>query len=558
MSSEVTGSREVTGSSENRTLWTGGRIFTSAEPAWAEALVVDGDRLAFVGSAVEAARVAGEDAEVVELAGRFVAPGFVDGHGHVLMTGEAEGRAHLASARDLAGIQRRVRDWADTHPGAPRVLGRSWLFAAVPDGRPTRQMLDEVVPDRPVYLDANDYHSVWVNSAALAELGVTRETADPVGGRIAREPGSGEPTGHLDETAVHSIVWPFLASVTTDEDRDRHLAAAVEAYTSTGVTGVVDMAMDADALAAMERADAAGTLAMRVVGHWLMDRPGTTADHLAQVAEAVRLAERWSPGRSPYLRMAGVKFIVDGVIDGCTAAMKAPYADGSNAEPIWDYDALAPVVAAADAAGLQIALHAIGDRAIGIALDALEHAVRANGPRVRRHRIEHLEYTDETDVPRLAVLGVTASMQPVHADPAVQENWRAMLGDFRVERGFPWPEFTDTGATLAFGTDAPTAPHPPLPNMYIAATRRSAVDPSLPPNVPRYALPLADALRHATLDAAWSCFEESARGSLEAGKLADFVVVDSDPFEAGLDALLTARVLRTVVGGREVYAAGPA
>jgi predicted amidohydrolase YtcJ len=147
MSREVTGSGEVRGTADaaggagsaaraQRVLWTGGRIFTSAERAWAEALVVDGDRLAFVGSAVEAARVAGADAEVVELAGRFVAPGFVDGHGHVLMTGEAEGRAHLASARDLAGIQRRVRDWADTHPGAPRVLGRSWLFAAVPDGKP--------------------------------------------------------------------------------------------------------------------------------------------------------------------------------------------------------------------------------------------------------------------------------------------------------------------------------------------------------------------------------------------------------------------------------------
>src|SRR5690606_11213859 len=163
-----------------------------------------------------------------------------------------------------------------------------------------------------------------------------------------------------------------------------------------------------------------------------------------------------------------------------TAAMLEPYANGTNADPIWEYDALAPVVAAADAAGLQVALHAIGDRAVRVALDALAHAVEVNGPRPRRHRIEHLEYVDPADVPRLARLGVMASMQPVHADPAVQENWRAMLGDHRIDRGFAWPEFLDAGARLALGTDTPTAPYEPLRNMYVAATRRSAIDPTLP------------------------------------------------------------------------------
>jgi predicted amidohydrolase YtcJ len=198
-----------------------------------------------------------------------------------------------------------------------------------------------------------------------------------------------------------------------------------------------------------------------------------------------------------------------------------------------------------------VALHAIGDKAIRIALDALEHAAEVNGPRPRRHRIEHLEYTDPADVPRLARLGVTASMQPVHADPAIQDNWRAMLGDSRVDRGYPWPEFTDAGAPLAFGTDTPTAHYHPLRNMYVAATRRSAIDPALSPNVPRYALPLADAIRHATADAAWSCLAAD-RGRLEAGLLADLVVLDRDPFTEGPQALLDAQILRTVVGGRTV------
>jgi predicted amidohydrolase YtcJ len=536
----------MTGSAEHTSVYRGAAVVTGLDSPPAQALAVRGDRLLHVGTEAEALALAGASAEVVDLDGGLVLPGFVDAHTHVLMTGDALTRAHLRDAHDLGEVQRRVREWAEAHPEAPRVLGQGWLFSAVPGGRPTREMLDAVCPDRPVYLDANDYHSVWMNSRALAEVGIRRETPDPVGGAIARDPVTGEPTGHVDETAMQELVWPFLASSRTDADRDQHLDAALSAYAAAGITGVVDMAVDEHGLATMARAHDAGRLPVRIVGHWFMERAGDTTDHLAQVATAARLAQAH---RSPWFRMTGVKFVVDGVIDGCTAALKAPYSNGALPEPIWDLDTLAPAVAAADAAGLQIAIHAIGDQAIGIALDALELAVERNGARPRRHRIEHLEYTDAADVPRLARLGVTASMQPVHADPAVQENWRAMLGDARVERGYPWAEFTDSGARLAFGTDAPTAPHFPLSNLYIAATRRSALDPSLPPNVPRFALTLDDALRHATYDAAWSCCAEDERGLLTGGRLADFTVIDRDPFTEGVDALLEARVLRTVTGG---------
>jgi predicted amidohydrolase YtcJ len=527
-------------------VYTGARVFTASEPAWADAVAVVGDRIVHVGTEADAREAAGAGAEVVELDGGVVLPGFVDGHAHLLMSGAAELRANLHGARDLPEIARRLRAWAGEHPDAPRVLGQGWSFSAVPGGVPTRQLLDAIVPDRPAYLDAADYHSEWVNSAALRELGITADTPDPVGGAIVRD-AAGEATGHLVETAALELVWPYFASIATDADRDAHLAAAMSAYSACGVTGAVDMALDGDALAAMARAERAGTLTVRIVAHWLVSRGGTAADHLAQVAEAARLAERH---RSPRLRVTGIKLIVDGVIDGCTAALSEPYANGTSADPIWEYDALAPVVAAADAAGLQVALHAIGDKAVRIALDALEHAAEVNGPRPRRHRIEHLEYTDPADVPRLARLGVTASMQPVHADPAIQDNWRAMLGDSRVERGYPWPEFVDAGARLALGTDTPTAPYHPLRNMYVAATRRSAIDPALPPNLPRYALPLADAVRHATRDAAWACGADD-RGRLEAGLLADLVVLDRDPFADGPQALLDAQILRTVVGGRQ-------
>ncbi|MFD0904133.1 amidohydrolase [Actinomadura sediminis] len=528
-------------------LYTNGRLFTSdPERPWAEALVVDGDRLAYVGDDASARAHAGPGAAEFDLGGRVVLPGFVDGHAHVLKTGEAQLGVQLTDAADLAEIRRRVRAWADGRPDAPRVLGRGWLYDALPGGEPARWMLDEAVPDRPVYLEANDSHSMWLNSAALAEAGVTRDTPDPVGGRVARDPETGEPTGHLIETAADALVLPLLHKATTDDDRDRALAAAVRGYLSSGVTGAVDMGLDEPALAALVRAERSGRLPLRVAGHWLVQRGGDPDGHLAQVRRAAELAATHRSGR---LRVTGVKFIVDGVIDGCTAAMRDPYADGGNADPIWDADVLAPAVAAADAAGLQVALHAIGDAAVRIALDAIEHAGRVNGPRPRRHRIEHLEYAAQEDIERLARLGVTASMQPVHADPAIRANWNAMLGDARAENGFAWPAMTAAGARLAFGTDAPTAPHPPLPNMFVASTRRSALVPGLPAMEPHLAVPVAEAIVHGTADSAWACRAEHDQGRLRAGLLADFIVLDRDPF-GDPDALLGSDVLLTVVGGR--------
>ncbi len=529
------------------TVWyRGGRVFT-AEPQtpWAQSLVVADGLLRFVGDDAGAARIAG-GAETVDLDGALVLPGFVDAHTHLLGMGEATSQVSLGAATDLADIQERLRAYAAARPDAPRLLGHGWLYPALGGRAPHRDLLDTVVPDRPVYLAANDQHSSWVNSAALAELGIDDSTPDPIGGEIVRDPSTGAATGHLQEMASLGMMRDFLDSTVTDADRDAALAAAFSHYLADGVTAVVDMGLNPDDLATMERAVVGGTLPLRVAGHWLVTPSATPEENLAKVEVAAAHAARLD---SPWLRVAGIKIMVDGVIDSCTAAMRAPFADGSHPGPIWTREALVPVVIAADAAGLQIAMHAIGDEASDIALDALEAALAANGPRDRRHRIEHLETVAPENVERLARLGVVASMQPVHSDPAIQANWRAMLGDDRVERGYPWPEFSNAGAVVAFGTDAPTAPHPPLPNMFIAATRRSAIDPSLPPNLPGYALPLAEALGHATRDAAYACRWDGLTGRLTAGLAADFVVLDADPFVTGPDSLLTTRIARTVVGG---------
>ena len=528
-----------------------GKIFTAADDGWAESIVVENHKLRFVGETVYADILA-PDAEVIDLQGAVVLPGFVDAHTHLVMMGFALQKLDLRDATDLADIQSSIKQFAESNPDAPRLLGRSWLFSALDGGHPTREMIDAVVPDRPVYLDANDVHSVWVNTAALRELGIDADTPDPIGGRIGRDPDTGEATGMLYETAMMLYVWPKLAELASDEDRDAALALAFRHYLEDGVTGAVDMALGADELASLERAlDAGdGTLPLRVAAHWLMTREDNEADNVRQVHDVIELHERV---QGPWLRIAGIKIIIDGVIDSCTAAMKEPYSDGTNAEPIWDLESLIPVVTAADAAGLQIAMHAIGDEASEIGLTALEYAIAANGDIPRRHRMEHLESITRDNVERLARLGIIASMQPVHADPAIQENWQAMLGDYRVNRAYPWPEFTEAGAVLALGSDAPTAPHPPLPNMFIATTRRSAIDPSLAPNLPGYALPLADALAHATRDAAYSCRWEDVTGQLVQGKAADFVVLKQDPFTEGVDSLLTTEIAMTVVAGSVRY-----
>lgn len=534
-------------------------IYTNASILTPEG-VVDSCSFAVNGNLIEEVRPdtatpTTADAEMVDLEGRFVMPGFIDAHTHLLMLGQSLQKVQLRSAKTVEEIQQALRAARAQNPAAPRILGTSWLYSALDGQEPTRQLLDAAIPDIPVYLDANDLHSVWVNSAALVELGITADTPDPIGGTIARNPGTGEATGMLQETAAQQIVWPALARQATDADRDSWLDSAVSHYLASGVTSAVDMAVGDDDLQTFLRAQSRyGTLPLRIKGHWFIHRRATVEENLEQVAHAAELAQEIN---SPALKITGIKLMIDGVIDSCTASMKEPYANGTNADPVWDREALIPVVAAADAAGLQIAIHAIGDEASNIALDALEEAYRLNGPRERRHRIEHLETVTEANVMRLARLGLVASMQPVHADPAVQENWRAVLNDHRIERGFPWTEFTAVGATLALSTDAPTAPYNPLPNMYVATTRKSALDRSLPANFPKYALRLEDALQHATRDAAYSCRAERQEGSIAPGFSADFVVLNANPFHQDLEGLLENGPMTVVVDGVVQYQAAP-
>jgi predicted amidohydrolase YtcJ len=539
------------------TIYVNAVVFTAERDGRTEESFAVTDGVVSAVGSVGDVRATAPGATEVDLGGRFVSPGVIDSHTHLASFGTALGKAQLRDCRTLDDIRERLLRWKEANPEAPRVLGGGWLFDAVGDTHPTAAMLDEVLPDIPVYLDANDLHSTWLNSAALQEAGVDRDTPDPVGGEIARD-SSGEASGLLYETAGRKYAWDFLDSISTLEDRIRSLRRAFTAYLASGVTGVTDMALtepEIEALRTLVARD--GRLPFPVTGHILMIAESDARANLNQVDRATALRDELErSGESEWFRISGVKFIMDGVIDAKTATMCCPYADGSNTDPIWDADRMKPVAAAADAAGLQIAMHAIGDRTSEIAIEVLEYCSAENGSgiRSRRHRIEHLESVTDGTIRRMADLGAVASMQPVHSDPAIMDNWKAVLGDERQERGFPWHKFRESGVPITLGTDAPTAPHEALPNLYIALTGGSSLSPDLAPYHPERAFTPAEALTALTAGGAYAGHMENV-GRIRPGFRANFIELDVNPLDTDPRELLGAEVIATHVHGECAYSA---
>lgn len=487
-------------------------------------------------------------------------PGFVDAHTHLVMLGTSMARIDCLG-KTASDIQQALLAARRADPEAKILLGRSFLFDALGQN-PHKSILDEVVPDIPVMIDAADLHSSWVNSAALEALGIDENTPNPKGGEFERDK-QGKLTGLCLETAVSDVIWPWLGERTTLEQRLSLLKTVFDEYLATGVTGVVDMAMIPEDLNALELYHQRHGLPLRISAHWLVKGDGSDEERAERVREAARQRDRLA-GLAPWLRVVGIKIISDGVVDSCTAYLKEPYYDGSRSEPIWPRDELFKVVQQADALDLQIAVHAIGDAASENALDAFENAIRVNGSRpLRRHRIEHLEVVSQDSIKRITALGVTASLQPVHADPVYVPNWRLMLGeDERCDRAFPWTEYAESMSHVAFGSDAPTAPHHTCPNLYTATTRRSAVNPKLgEPTDPRiksldrFCLPLSTSLRYYTAGAARSVRLEDQCGTLRPGLSADFSILSIDPFRDGLETLREAQegVRETWIQGAKVY-----
>ncbi|KAI0425627.1 amidohydrolase 3 [Xylaria sp. FL1042] len=537
------------------TVFHNGRFFQSGirgeNHSFAECMLVDAaGKIVHVGSSADK-QIRQAEAEGVtknDVDGRIVLPGFIDGHMHLLIMGQSLQKAGLEACKNFEDIRKTLKDFAEAHPSASRILAKGWMNF-MSDGKALASMIDDIDP-RPIFIDSKDLHFTWCNTAALEELGV-QDTPDPEGGKIYRDE-NGKPTGLLAEAAAVTIVWPHIAKVAPMEEKLAAVRGAIQAYNAVGYTGLIEMAMDENGWEVLQNFRNQEACPMRFAVHWLIVPRKNEAENLAQVDRAIELNQQFNEKTTPDCRVVGIKVIGDGIVDGCTAALTEPYtSNGVTTEPVWSLEELGPVVKKADAAGLQCALHAIGDKTIKIAIDALEQ----NATPGRRHRIEHLELASPEDAARLGKLGITASIQAVHADPAILRAWPTLIGPKRCERAFAYSEFARGGAILALGSDAPTAPHAPLTGIYTATTRRSAREPELGDRVnPNFALELAEAIAAGAEGSAYSCFMDWA-GKLEAGRSADFAVVDMD---WSTEKLLQAKVVQTWFKGKKVFDANTA
>ena len=501
-----------------------------------DTLAVRGGRVAAYGAAARALR--GPRSEVIDLHGGLALPGFTDAHLHLLWFGLGLEQVALTEVADFAEVRRRIRERVEQTPPGEWVTGTGWNQDLWGEVRPDRRHLDALSGAHPLLFDRKDGHSVWVNSRALELAGINPATPDPPGGRIERD-AEGRPSGILAERAMELVRRHVPPP--DDAARDRGLAAAMALANQAGLTAIHDME-GADARAAFERSLARGALTLRV--QMLVDlaafRAGWPAD-------------RPTNSGPPLLQTGPLKIFSDGALGSRTAAMLEPFrGDPANRGVlVTPPEELRELIAAAAGQGLACAIHAIGDRANRLVLDAFAATAAAWRPRGLRQRIEHVQLLHPDDLPRLAALGIVASMQPSHAT-ADQEIADRFWGE-RSRLGYAWRSVLETGAALAFGSDCPVETLDVLPGLYAAVARRRPD--GTPPGgwYPQERVSLAEALAAYTLGAAYAAGREQELGSLAPGKLADITVLDRDILALPAEALLETAVLATIVGGRVVY-----
>jgi predicted amidohydrolase YtcJ len=515
-------------------VWTG-----VADAPDAGGIAVKGERIVAVGSGDEIRRWIGPATRVEDASGGLVTPGFIDTHVHFVDGGFRLASVQLRDARTPRQFAERIRDFARTVPAGTWITGGDWDHSLWGGELPRREWIDSISPNHPVFVSRLDGHMALANSAALSAAGVTRATPEVQGGEIVRG-ADGEPAGVLKDNAM-SLVWRVVPDPPA-ELQDRALAAAMRYVASHGVTSVHAMG-GWDELAVYRRARAAGTLRTRVYAAV----PLESWERLRDSVAAGGRGDAW-------LRIGGLKGYVDGSLGSHTAAFHQPFTDDPSGRGLLVIDPgeLYAQIQGADAAGLQVMVHAIGDRANTLLLDAYEGATAQNGARDRRFRIEHAQHVAPADIPRFAALGVIPSMQPYHAID--DGRWAdAVIGPERSRTTYAFRSLLDARAPLAFGSDWYVAPPSPLEGIYAAVTR-STLDNRNPDGwVPEQRITVEEALRAYTSAAAYASFEEGTKGTLEAGKLADFVVLDSDIREASPRYIAHTKVLLTVVGGRVAY-----
>ena len=532
---------------------TGGPVMTmGAVRRPAEAVAVKDGRITFVGSVRDATSWVGPRTRRIDLAGRTLLPSFQDAHVHPAMAGVNLTRCPLHELpRQLDAYLEAIAAYATAAPDRPWVLGDGWYMEAFPGGTPTRQALDRVVPDRPAFFVNRDGHGAWVNSRALELAGIGHDTPDPADGRIERD-AAGEPSGTLHEGAME-LVRALLPETTTQELADGIELA--QAYLHRfGISGWQDAWVAPADMLAYRMVAERGRLTGRVVAcQWWERERGAE-----QIDEMIERRRTSSVGR---LNAGTVKIMQDGVAENYTAAMLVPYLDadgrstGNRGISFVEPEALKSHVTRLDAEGFQVHFHALGDRAVREALDAIEAARAANGPSDNRHHLAHLQVVDPADIPRFRTLGAAANMQPYWAchDAQMDDLTLPYLAPERAALQYPFRTIHRSGAVLVGGSDWSVSTPNVMAELEVAVSRVSPEQRDRAPFLPDEALDLPEALAAFTIGTAYINHLDEATGTIEVGKLADLVVLDRDIFAPDAGPLGDVRVLLTLIEGQSVH-----
>ncbi len=522
-----------------------GRVWTGnpGQP-WAGGVALRGDTILAVGDSADVARYAGEGSQVLGAAGSMIVPGFMDGHSHFLDGGFQLVSVDLRTATSLQELIARMAAYAAERKPGEWIYGGDWDHELWPGAPlPTKAWIDSVTPKNPVFVTRLDGHMALANSAALRAAGVTRATKDVPGGEIVRDPRTGEPTGILKDNAM-LLVYDSMPAP-TETQQDAALVRALEFAAGKGVTAVNFMSAPPSWLGTFQRARAAGTLTVRTKMFFPIERWRWVADTVAAAG----------PG-DDWLRIDGVKGFMDGSLGSTTADFFDPYLDAPNTRGLLrtPLDSMRRWVQASDGARLQVAVHAIGDRANALLLDLYDSVSIANGPRDRRFRVEHAQHLRPEDIRRIATMNVIPSMQPAHIID--DGRWAAKRIDTtRLETTYAFRDLINQGAHLDFGSDWTVAPLDPLIGIYAAVTRRTNDDKNPGGWFPAQKVTVEEALRAYTSENAYGIFAEGSRGVLRPGARADLVLLDRDLTTIPATDIPNARVLATVAGGRVVYRA---
>jgi predicted amidohydrolase YtcJ len=534
----------------------GGAVYTvDAARSWAEAVAIRGEEIVYVGSDAGVERYIGANTQRVDLAGAMVLPGFQDAHIHPIGAGINLLTLSLNDLDTAEQYLEALAAYASANPNLKWITGGGWsLDAFAPSGIPSRDLIDAIVPDRPVYLKSADGHTAWVNSNALELAGITRDTPDPAGGRIERDPDTGEAVGALQEKAG-SLVSEIIPPI-TPEQAEAGLAKALEVLNAYGVTAFQDASTRVAGPEAFRNLDAyraldeRGELSARVVvSLWWESTEGRE-----QIPRLLKARTDYTKGR---LEATSVKIMQDGILENHTAVLLEPYIGGAGGrgESMVDPEALKAIVTQLDAEGFQVHFHAIGDGAIRECLDSLESARDANGNLDNRHHISHIELFNPEDIARFRELDVVANFQPLWAtaDPYITDLTLPFIGPERGRWLYPIGSLFRSGAVVAFGSDWYVSTANPLEEIEVAITRKGPADEDWEVFIPEERIALRDALAAFTINAAYVNHREDRTGSIEVGKLADLIVVDRNLFAIDPAEISESRVILTLVGGEVVH-----